>query len=195
MRAFLKLVLIALSIGLCNTCTLAQEKQPVALQPDRTVGTAEVYYFKERNKSRAQVRIYLVGRPEDIGSSRETLSMDVIFEVDGMKVVQPKYITIALSAYSPDKPKYQKDHNLHIYTEGLKENSGIEFKTRLLSSKQVPSGGTLDIFLTPAIEYNKFLRMASAHFAIITFGEKKARVVLKKEDIKALDDLNRTIEK
>lgn len=195
MKILLTVVFVTLTTVFWSTCVVAQERQSASPQPDRTVGAAEVYYFKERNKSRAQVRIYLVGKPDDIGSSRESLSMDVIFEVDGGKVISPRYVTIALSSYSPDKPKYQKDHDLHIYTEGLKESSGIQFNTRLLSTKQLPSGGTLDIFLTPAIEYSKFLRMATAHLAIITFGEKKARVVLKKEDIKALDDLNRTIEK
>ena len=193
MKTVLKLFFVVIAIMLWIVCATAQEQPSAPLRPNRTVGSAELYYFKEKNKARAQIRIYLIGKADDVGSSREALSMDVIFEVDGMKVTQPRYVTIALSSHAPAKSKYHNDHDLHIHTQGLNESSGMEWNTRVLSSSNLPSGGSTEIFLTPAIEYSKFIRMASAHVVAITFG--KTHVILKKEDIKALNDLNQTIEK
>jgi hypothetical protein len=65
MKSFLlRITILAMFISStpCQQKVLAQVSDPL---PDKKIGAAEVYYFKDKNKSRAQVRIYLQGRPED----------------------------------------------------------------------------------------------------------------------------------
>ena len=193
MRTFWsKVIVIALFVPSSpfRNITQAQVSDPT---PDRTVGAAEVYYFKDKNKTRAQVRIYLQGKPEDIGAKKDALSMDVIFEVTGQKVTKPQQASIAFSVYSADKSKYSKDHDLHIYTEGMEGKNGAQWRTRLLSTRPLPSGGSLEIFLSPPLEYDRIFRMANAIITVITLGE--SRFALKENAFQALKDLNQTIEK
>lgn len=160
---------------------------------DRMVGAAEVYYLRDKNKTRSQVRIYLQGTPDDTKAQKDTVSMDVICEVDGQKVTKPRYASIAITVYSAHKSKYSKDHNLHIFTQGLEGGNGAEWRTRLVSTQLLPAGGSLEIFLSPALEYARILRMANATAAVVTFGE--SSFPLKQKDLQALKDLNQAIEK
>ena len=139
------------------------------------------------------MRIYLLGKPEDVGTKNDTLSMDAIFEVDGKKVTKPQFVTLAFSSYSAGKPKYQKDHDLQIYTEKVGDATRTTWRTRTVFSRQLPSGGTEEIYLSPAIEYSRILKMFDASLIGIILAD--SRFGLKKEDIKALKDLTETIEK
>jgi len=193
MKSFLlRITILAMFISStpCQQKVLAQVSDPL---PDKKVGAAEVYYFKDKNKSRAQVRIYLQGRPEDTTAKKDAISMDVIFEVPGLKLTKPKYATLAFSVYSAEKSKYSKNHNMHIYTDGMEGMNGAEWRTRLLTTEQLSTGGTLEIFLSPPLEYERIERMANAGEVIVTIGD--SRFALKKQDLQAIKDLNQTIEK
>ena len=165
----------------------------LAQNPVKTVGAAEVYYFKEKNKTRAQVRIYLVGKAEDIGTKKDTLSVDFIIEVDGQKLTRPKFANLAFTAYSAEKSKYQSNHDMMIYTDAAGERSSKNFGTQLLKSMQHPAGGIMEVYLSPPIEYERILKILNAMVSGITLGN--TRAALKKEDVQALKDLNSTIEK
>jgi hypothetical protein len=90
-------------------------------------------------------------------------------------------------------PKYQKDRDLTIYTEGLEGLWSGTFRTRMLSSSVSPSGGSSEVLVSSAIDYNRFLKIIAAHKVSFDLG--KTQFVLSKEDMKALNDLNQTIEK
>src|SRR5262245_4327829 len=64
--------------------------QSLVSRPNRIVGEAEVYYFQDRNKTRSQVQIYLLGSAADANANKDTVSMEVIFEVEGPKVTKPR---------------------------------------------------------------------------------------------------------
>ncbi|MEP7339529.1 MAG: hypothetical protein ABI977_17460 [Acidobacteriota bacterium] len=187
--SILAVVILAVFV-LMDCAAQAQDSEP---SPDRRVGAAEVYYFKERDKTRSQVRIYLQGRPEEIGTNKDTLSIDVIFEVNGQKVTKPQFVNIAFRVYSANKSKFSNDHEMHLYTEGMEGINGSTWRTKLLSRGQLPSGGTLEVFLSPPIEYERLLRMANAAASAVTLGQ--AKFALKKEDFQSLKDLTKTIEK
>jgi hypothetical protein len=166
--------------------------QSLVSGPDRTVGAAEVYYFKDRNKTRSQVRIYLLGSAEDTRANKDTVSMDVIFEVEGQKVTKPRVAKIALIVRSVAKSKYTKNHNLHIYTDGIEGMNGSEWRTQLITSAPLAGGGLEEVFLSPPLEYRRIVTMANAREVIVSLGESEFR--LKKSDLHALRDLNQTIE-
>lgn len=166
--------------------------QSMVSGPDRVVGAAEVYYFRDRNKTRSQVRIDLLGSPEDAKVNRDTVSMEVIFEVEGQKVTKPRVAKIALIVHSAAKSKYTKDHNLHIYTDGMEGMSGSEWRTQLIASHSLSGGGLEEIFLSPPLEYRRIVTMANAREVIVSLGE--SRFILKKSQLQALKDLNQTIE-
>lgn len=187
------LALIAATALVCVVCTVAQEQPRSLSKPDRTVGAAEVYYFKEKNKTRAQVRIYAIGQPGITNDMQDSLTMDVIFECDGAKVLRPKTVVVAFSSHSATGPKFQKEHNLRIYWEGLAGMEWAAFGTRILSSNRAPGIGTNEVLLSGAIEYQRFLRLTLAHQAKVDLGD--THFVLTREHIKALNDLTKTIEK
>jgi hypothetical protein len=184
------LVLTALILSVMSSNTVSAQS---ALSPIRTVGAAEVYYFKEKNKSRAQVRIYLIGKAEDIGTKKDTLSVDVIFEVDGQKLTKPKFANLAFTAYSPEKSKYQSSHDMELYSDTPGNQSRSSYGTKLLKSMQYPGGGIMEVYLSPPIEYDKILKIITASVSGISLG--KERTALKKGDIQAIKDLNSTVEK
>jgi hypothetical protein len=130
------------------------------VKPNRIEGAAEAYYLKDKNRSRAQVIIYLSGGPNDTRGKGDTLRMDVIFESEGLKVVRPKYVFIAFSSSSPAGPRYQKDRDLTIYTRDIKGFSSATFRTRMLSSSRRPSGEAAEVFVSSAIPHSKFLDTA-----------------------------------
>jgi hypothetical protein len=187
----ISLAFVAATTLACAVCTVAQGQSLSSSKPDRTVGAAEVYYFKEKNKTRAQVRIYAVGKPDGKNDKQDILSMDVIFESDGSKVGTPKNVYLAFLSHSPTGPKYRKDDELHVSTEGLEGFARTTYRTSILSSSRTPSGVSVEVILSP-IDYKTFLRIISAHLVWVDLGE--TRFVLKKEDMKALNDLNKTIE-
>jgi hypothetical protein len=182
----------AMTVIICAASVSTQD-QPSGSVPDRIVGAAEVYHLKEKNKTRAQVRIYPFGKPAQKGAPRDGLSMDVIFESDGPKVARPRYVYLAFSSDSATGPKYQKERDLTIYTEVIGGGfwSGT-LRTRMLSSSTSPSGSSVEVLLA-SIDYERFLRIAEAHMVSINLG--KTHFILNKEDIKALNDLNQAIEK
>jgi hypothetical protein len=186
-------LMAAVSITLCVVGAGAQEQSAAAVKPDRTVGAAEVYYLKDKNRSRAQVIIYLSGDPNDTSGTRDTMRMDVIFELEGPKVVRPGNVFIALSSYSSAGPKYQKERDLTIHTTDMKGFTTTTFRTRMLSSSRRASGGVLEVFVSSPIPYTRFLEMLSALDTTVFVGETQFK--LTKEDVQALKDLNRTIEK
>jgi hypothetical protein len=183
----------AMFVALCGVRAGAQEQSATVVKPDRTEGAAEVYYLKDKNKSRAQVIIYLSGGPHDTGGKRDTLRMDVIFESEGLKVVRPKYVFIAISSFSAAGPRYQKDRDLTIYTRDIKGFSSATFRTRMLSSSRQPSGEAAEVFVSSAIPYSKFLEFLAALDITVIIGETQFK--LTRDDVRALNDLNRTIEK
>jgi hypothetical protein len=194
----------AITILVLVAMVIAQQSSSVPVKPDKMVGAAEVYHFKDKNKSRAQVRRYLLGQPEDIGTDKETLSMDVVFELDGQKLTQPKFVYVALSSYYPSKSKYQNDHDLRIYTDGLDGINVTTWHTRVLSSVKLASGGIQEIYLA-TIEYRKFLTIANARLVVVGLGGPNPTIgiiptggsgfKLTKEDMQALKDLLGAIEK
>ena len=193
MKVISPALIAAMSIAFCVVRAGAQERSTTVVEPDRTVGAAEVYYLKDKNKTRAQVILHPLGDPNDRSGEREALRMDVIFESEGLKVVRPKYVFIAFSSYSPKGPKYQKDRDLTIYTRDLKGFTTTTARTRMLSSSSRPSGGAVEMFVSYPIPYSRFLEILAALDTTIIIGETQFK--LTKEDVKALNDLNRTIEK
>lgn len=194
-KAYMKNVWFTFSIAMVLLCvasvTRAQSSDPA---PDRTVGAAEVFYLKDKNKTRSQVRIYLLGSPADAKANKDTVSMDVIFEVDGQKVTKPKQATVALTIHSSGKSKYAKAPDLHIHTDGIEGWLTRGWKTRLIASQTLPSGGTIEIFLSPPIDYEKILSLLHAREATIFVGE-ESTFTLKRADLEALKNLDQTIEK
>jgi hypothetical protein len=185
-------LIVAILIALCVVGGGAQEQSATDVKPDRTVGAAEVYYLKDKNKSRAQVILHPLGDPNDRSGERDALRIDVIFETEGLKVVKPRYVFFAFSSYSPKGPKYQKDRDLTIYTRDIKGFTSTTARTRMLSSSSRPSGGAVEIFVSSAIPYSRFLEILAALDTTISVGETQFK--LTKEDVKALNDLNQTIE-
>jgi hypothetical protein len=193
MKVLSPALMAAISITLCVVGARAQEQSAAAVKPDRTVGAAEVYYLKDKNRSRAQVIIYLSGDPNDTSGTRDAMRMDVIFELEGLTVVKPGSVFIALSSYSPAGPKYQKERDLTIHTRDMKGFTTTTFRTRMLSSSRRASGGAVEVFVSSAIPYSRFLEILSALDTTVLIGENQFE--LTKEDVQALKDLNRTIEK
>jgi hypothetical protein len=118
--------------------------------------------------------------------------MEVIFEVEGRKVIKPNIAKIAFIVHSVAKSIYTKDHNLHIFTEGIEGMAGSEWRTQLITRQPLTSGGLEEIFLSPPLEYNRIVTMANARQVIVSLGE--ASFELKKNQLQALKDLNQTIE-
>jgi len=174
-----------------NVGSFAQETRS-NFSPDGMVGAAEVYYMKNKNKTRSLVRIYLEGTDNDRKALKDTITMDVIFEVDGLKVTKPQTASLVFTKYANKKSKFTKDHNVHIYTDGLEGMDGAEWRTRLVSTQSLPSGGIVEIFLSPPLKFERVVTLANAREAIVTLGESTFR--LKKSDFQALKDLNETIE-
>ena len=160
--------------------------------PDRMVGAAEVYYLKNKNKTRSLVRIYLEGTDDDRKMLKDSISMDVIFEVDGLKVTKPQTVNLVFTVYANTKSKFTKDHNLQLYTDALGGMGVAEWRTRRVSTRPLPSGGTVEVFLSPPLEFKRIEILAKAREAIVTLGESTFR--LKKSDFQAIKDLNETIE-
>lgn len=160
--------------------------------PDRFVGAAEVYHLKDKNRTRSLVRIYLEGTEEDRKALKDTISMDVIFEVDGMKVTKPKTASLVFTVYTNKKSKFTKDHNLFIYTDGVDGMNGAEWRTRLVSTQSLPSGGTVEVFLSPPLEFKRIVTLANAREALVSLGE--STFTLRRTDFQSIKDLNRTIE-
>jgi hypothetical protein len=161
--------------------------------PTKRLGPQTCILSKIKNKSRAQVRIYMQGRPEDTTAKKDTISMNVIFEAPGLKLTKPKYATFAFSVYSAEKSKYSKNHNMQIYIRGIEGVNRAEWRTRLLMTKPLSTGGTLEIFLSLPLKYERIERMANAGEVMVTIGD--SRFALKNQDLQALRDLNQTIEK
>ena len=185
-RILLTAVVFLLSL---NCVAQPQNSEPILI---KTIGTAEIYYYKEKDKTRVQVRIYLEGKQEDIGTQKNTLSMDVIFETNGQKVIKPQKVSIAFSAYSPRESKLTNDHDLHLYIEGMEGKNGSTWGTKLLSTRQLPSGGKLEIFLSSPIEFDRIAKMANAMVARVALG--RDTYAMKKEGLQALKDFTKTIE-
>lgn len=185
------IVLALFHLGSVGNATRAQSSDPA---PDRTVGAAEVFYLKGKNKTRSQVRIYLLGTREDAKANKDTISMDVIFEVEGQKVTKPKQATVAITIHSAGKSKYTKDHDLYIYTDGIDGMTTRGWRTRLITSQSLPSGGTIEIFLSPPIDYARILSLLHARVATVSLGEDSS-FPLKQADLQALKNLDQTIEK
>jgi hypothetical protein len=159
---------------------------------DRKVGAAEVYYLKDKNKMRAQVRIYLSGQAQDILAGKDVLTLDVVFEVTGTKLTQPKNVYFAFTSYFAEKPRFHKDNNLQLYSDGVGGLDITSWRTQILSSKSNPSGGGEEIYYA-AIQYDKFVRVVNAREAVVSLGE--SRFSLKKDQLEMFQDLNATIEK
>lgn len=184
-------LLLLLLVQPGNNGSFAQETRSNP-SPDKMVGAAEVYYLKDKNKTRSLVRIYLEGTDSDRKALKDTISMDVIFEVNGLKVTKPSTATLVFTVYTNKKSKFTKQHNVHIYTDGLEGMNGTEWRTRLVSTHPLPSGGTVEIFLSPPLEFKRIVTLANAREAIVWLGESNFH--LKQSDFQALKDLNRTIE-
>ena len=193
MKTMSSALIAAVLIVLGAFSASAQEQSAAVAKPDRTVGAAEVYYLKDKNKARAQIILHPLGDPTDTSGKREILRMDVIFESEGLKVTRPRYFFVAFSSFSPTGPKYQKRRDLTIYTRDLKGFTTTTVHTRLLSSSRPPSGGVVEVLVSSPIPYSRFLEILSALDITVVLGETQFQ--LKKEEAKALIDLNQTIEK
>ena len=138
------------------------------------------------------MRIYLQGTDSDRKAMMDTVSMDVIFEVNGYRVTKPQTASLVFTVYANKKSKFTKEHNVHIYTDGLEGMNGSEWRTRRVSTQSLPSGGTVEIFLSPPLDFKRILTLANAREATVSLGE--SSFPLKKSDLQALRDLSQTIE-
>jgi len=186
----MKSVLIALMfIALCVPNAVSQSA--TAVEPDRTVGSAEVYYLKDKNKSRAQVTLHPLSDHNARTAEHDALRMDLIFESKGLKVITPQYFFIAFSSQSRKGPRY-RNAALTIFTRDIKGFTRTIYGTRMLSSSNKPAGGSVEVFVSSAIPYSRFREILSALDTSITVGGTVFK--LKKEDVNAITDLSRTIE-
>jgi hypothetical protein len=174
----------------CNHAQTSSIQPPAAAQPERIIGKAEVYYFENKNQTKASVYLYILGQVADIYQKKDVLTLEVGYEIAGKKAVEPKDVYLILTSYSGEGLKYKENHKLTIYIDDklLLSEDTIE-----LFSRYYPQKISSESFKLPKIKYTEFLKWIEGKKVTLQFGE--AKIDLNTEVITALQDLKKTIEK
>lgn len=188
---FLAAILFALSsFTFCYAQTPPPAQPPLPMKPARNIGNAKVFYFEKQNQTKASVYFYILGEVADIYQKKDVLTMEVGYQVGGNKAVEPKSVYLYLTSYSGEGLKYKDNHKLTFY---LDDKLFLSEDTVVRSSSYAPQSISSESFALSEIEYKDFLKILEAKKVMLQFGQTK--IDLNPETIKALRDLNETIEK
>ena len=153
----------------------------------KSVGQAKAHY-RPRDDQTGIVVITKIAEKFELPKYSEVLTLMVYFTLPGKKVAQPKNVYMIFSSISPQL-KYQDNHKLTIYCEGL-EYFSPGTRVELLQKNEL---GFFEGVRSSGIAYKDFLRLLESREVVIQLGSTK--VELKEENLEALRDLKRIIEK
>lgn len=156
----------------------------------RMVGKAKVYYSENLKPTKANIRIYLLGKPGDIGRGKNAdflISNDVLnvhISYNAFQNIKPGSIQLEFYSFSNEKWKYKNNHKLEVYLDD-----------KLLLSANTDEGRTLGWIaesFSLEMKFTDFFEIVNGKKVVIQFGDTKVK--LKPEDMEALNDLYKTTE-
>ncbi|HEV2913670.1 MAG TPA: hypothetical protein VGX92_10350 [Pyrinomonadaceae bacterium] len=182
----LSLVLIAVYAILCDAHQAPPPPPPPA-KPIKTVGKAEVYYFKSANKTAVKTNLPIYDRKTD--GKLDTLGLQVRFEVNGEKVIAPGLVLLEFITQTFE-PKFATSEGryLTILVDDREIGAG---EMRVVNTTKWPQGNHTE-WVGTAITFDTFKRIAKAGKVMMRLG--KIEIELKDVQLDPLRDMLRTIE-
>lgn len=187
-KSFGPLLIIASAL-----CCRAQSVAPSPLpKPHRTIGRAEIFSLKNPDRVRGQVRLFVVGTPDDLAKQKDVLIFEVALENPGAKISRPQYIHFYFHSYSSKGHKYKDRHKLGMDVIYLDGSHSLGGDTRLVSSG-TENGMTVETLVGPRFWYDDFVRMISAQRVDVGVGQ--TIFTLLRRELDALKDLTKIVDK
>ena len=185
-KSFAPLLIVASALC-CRAQTVAPSPAP---KPDRTIGHAEIFSLKNPDRIRGQVRLFVVGTPDDQAKQKDVLIFEVALENPGARIRRPQYIQFYFHSFSSNGLKYKDRHKLGIDIIYLDGSHSLGGDTRLVSSG-TENGMTVETLVGPRFLYDDFVRMTSAQRVNVGLGQ--TVFTLSRRDLDALKDLTKTV--
>jgi len=192
LRRFFILVVIYLlmsgSICLGQSPPPPPPPPPPPAKPVKVVGNAEVFYFKETNRSRVNSNFTLLGSVKNI-LREDVFQVTASFTVPGAKTTRPHAINLMLYSYIHGTDyRYKDDHQVELLIDGKLMGSGLAMPEFHAID---PRGGVTEYY-NIGMPFEVLAKILNAKSAKLKFG--KTMFDLNAEAIAALKDLQRAIE-
>src|SRR5262245_27029688 len=125
LRAMHSDVLMSGSICLGQSPPPPPPPPPPPAKPVKVVGNAEVFYFKETNRSRVNSNFTLLGSVKNI-LREDVFQVTASFTVLGTKITRPHAINLMLYSYTHGTDyRYKDDHQVELLIDGKLIGSGL----------------------------------------------------------------------
>ena len=192
LRRFFILVVIYLlmsgSICLGQSPPPPPPPPPPPAKPVKVVGKAQVFYFKETNRSHVHADFILLGSMKNI-LREDVFQVTTEFTVPGEKITRPQGINLMLYSYTHGADyQYKDDHHVEPLIDGKLIGSGL---ATLAFHAIDPRGGVTESY-NIGMPFEVLAQILDAKSAKLKFG--KTMFDLNAEAIAALKDLQRVIE-
>ena len=188
-RFFILVVTYLLMSGLiCLGQSPPPPPPPPPAKPVKVVGKAEVFYFKETNRSRVNADFTLLGSVKNI-LREDVFQVTASFTVLGEKIIRPQTIILMLHSYTHGTDyRYKDDHQVELLIDDKPIGSGL---ATLYFHAIDPRGGVTESY-NIGMPFEVLAQILTAKSAKLKFG--KTMFDLNAEAITALKDLQRAIE-
>jgi len=188
-RFFILVVTYLLMSGLiCLGQSPPPPPPPPPAKPVKVVGKAEVFYFKETNRSRVNADFTLLGSVKNI-LREDVFQVTASFTVLGEKIIRPQTIILMLYSYTHGTDyRYKDDHQVELLIDDKPIGSGL---ATLYFHAIDPRGGVTESY-NIGMPFEVLAQILTAKSAKLKFG--KTMFDLNAEAITALKDLQRAIE-
>lgn len=153
----------------------------------RTFGKAKMYFSEKPALTNAGIRLYLLGKPDDIVPDKNATSRiinDILIMQLGYSAprhIIPQFIHLELKSFSNKPSKYAENNKLTIF---------LDDKPLLSEDMELQKAAVYVELFHIYLKYADFLEFTSGKKIKIQFGETK--IELKDEEVEALNDLNKT---
>jgi hypothetical protein len=184
--------LVTICLAIIGVVSIYAQQCPPALPDTRQIPLSECRMiangkgtYREKDNIAADLRLYILGNSTDvvhganIRVNKDVLIMSVGYFALG-KII-PTSVRLELTSFSTTPSKYKENHKLIIYLDD-----------KPFLSKDTEAGVSIVIAEKFSLEmkYADFLKFTEAKQITIEMGE--TIIKLKSEDIKALNELNKT---
>src|SRR5215813_5710077 len=187
-RFFILVVILLMSGSICSGQSPPPPPPPPPAKPVKVVGKAEVFYFKESNRSRVNADFILLGSMKNI-LREDVFQVTAGFTVPGEKITRPQAINLMLYSYTHGTDyRYKDDHQVELLIEGKLIVSGLA----TLVFHAIDSRGGVTESYNIGMPFEVLAQILDAKSAKLKYG--KTMFDLNADAIAALKDLQRAIE-